>query len=86
MSNISPGAPLPQRGGDTKVKTQFNAVLNSEGVINADIEVDSFSRNIGDSFFTILQAHVVEIDWLELGREGHRRAKLVDESWQWLNP
>jgi hypothetical protein len=68
MSNIPPGAPLPQRGGDTKIKTQFNAALDSEGVINADVEVDSFSRNIGENFFTILQANVVEIDWLELGR------------------
>jgi pyridoxamine 5'-phosphate oxidase len=86
MSNIPPGAPLPQRGGDTKVKTQLNAVLDSEGGINADVEDDSFSRHIGENFFTILQANVVEIDWLELGREGHRRAKLISNKWQWLNP
>ena len=47
---------------------------------------DAFTRNIDENYFAILQAHVVEIDWLELGRQQHRRAKLIGETWQWLNP
>jgi pyridoxamine 5'-phosphate oxidase len=44
------------------------------------------TRNIEENYFTILQAHVFEIDWLELGRQQHRRAKLSGETWQWLSP
>lgn len=36
--------------------------------------------------FTLLIAHVAEIDWLELGRTGHRRACLTQGAWQWLTP
>ena len=36
--------------------------------------------------FAVLIAQVSEIDWLELGRAGHRRARLRQDSWQWLTP
>jgi hypothetical protein len=36
--------------------------------------------------FALLIAQVLEIDWLELGREGHRRALLSEDRWQWLIP
>jgi hypothetical protein len=36
--------------------------------------------------FAVLIAQVSAIDWLELGRAGHRRARLLQESWQWLTP
>ena len=36
--------------------------------------------------FTLLVAQVLEIDWLELGRAGHRRARLQQNTWQWLAP
>lgn len=36
--------------------------------------------------FALLSAQVREIDWLELGRGGHRRARLLADSWQWLTP
>ncbi len=36
--------------------------------------------------FALLIAQVLEIDWLELGREGHRRARLSEDRWQWLMP
>jgi pyridoxine/pyridoxamine 5'-phosphate oxidase len=41
---------------------------------------------VEENYFAILQARVIEIDWLELGREQHRRAKWVGEAWQWLSP
>ena len=34
----------------------------------------------------VLSAHVQEIDWLELARSGHRRARLRADSWDWLAP
>jgi len=36
--------------------------------------------------FAVLTARVTEIDWLELGRGQHRRAKIVDDQWYWLAP
>jgi pyridoxamine 5'-phosphate oxidase len=36
--------------------------------------------------FTLLIAQVLEIDWLELGRAQHRRARLLQNHWQWLTP
>ena len=36
--------------------------------------------------FAVLTAKVTEMDWLELGREGHRRARVLPGSWQWLTP
>jgi hypothetical protein len=36
--------------------------------------------------FAVLNAQVREIDWLELARTGHRRARLTLDSWEWLMP
>ena len=36
--------------------------------------------------FALLSAEVHEIDWLELGRGGHRRAQVLADTWQWLTP
>ncbi|MDA0226762.1 MAG: pyridoxamine 5'-phosphate oxidase family protein [Proteobacteria bacterium] len=37
-------------------------------------------------YFALLTAQIVEMDWLELNREGHRRASLTAGSWRWLAP
>lgn len=34
----------------------------------------------------ILTAQVTEIDWLELNRAGHRRARIGPDRWEWLTP
>lgn len=39
----------------------------------------------GDNF-ALLISEVLEIDWLELGRAGHRRARMLQDTWQWLTP
>lgn len=36
--------------------------------------------------FSVLNAHVLEMDWLELARSGHRRARVTQDHWQWLVP
>lgn len=36
--------------------------------------------------FAVLRAQVLQIDWLELSREGHRRAQLSATHWEWLTP
>ena len=38
------------------------------------------------NYFTVLNAAVTEMDWLELRRGGHRRARILTESWEWLTP
>jgi general stress protein 26 len=38
------------------------------------------------SHCAVLNAQVLEIDWLELARTGHRRARLTADSWEWLVP
>jgi general stress protein 26 len=36
--------------------------------------------------FALLSAQVLEMDWLELSRDAHRRANLREGSWRWLAP
>jgi hypothetical protein len=36
--------------------------------------------------FALLRAQVLQIDWLELSRAGHRRAQLSATHWEWLTP
>lgn len=40
----------------------------------------------GVNHFAVVNAQVLEMDWLELGRGGHRRARLLPDDWQWLTP
>lgn len=36
--------------------------------------------------FAVLRAQVLEMDWLELSRNGHRRAQVGAQTWRWLTP
>ncbi|WP_300555665.1 pyridoxamine 5'-phosphate oxidase family protein [Limnohabitans sp. Rim8] len=36
--------------------------------------------------FAVLRAQVLQMDWLELSRQGHRRAQLSANTWEWLTP
>jgi hypothetical protein len=36
--------------------------------------------------FALLRAQVLQMDWLALSRDGHRRAQLIANSWEWLTP
>ena len=38
------------------------------------------------SNFAVLNAQVLELDWLELASTGHRRAKITADTWDWLTP
>jgi hypothetical protein len=50
-----------------------------EAYSNADTES-------GKHHFALLNARVLQMDWLELGPDGHRRARLSADTWQWLIP
>lgn len=38
------------------------------------------------NYFAVISCQILEIDWLELSRAGHRRANLKNKQWQWLVP
>jgi len=39
-----------------------------------------------DHHFALLNAQVLQMDWLELGHGAHRRACLSADTWRWLIP
>lgn len=39
-----------------------------------------------DHHLAIVRAQVCQMDWLELSRNGHRRAQFTPTSWDWLTP
>lgn len=39
-----------------------------------------------ENHFMVLVSSVQAIDWLELSKNGHRRATLIEDRWQWLVP
>jgi len=50
---------------------------------------DSSPKKMQDNdsnFFAVLQGHVSEVDWLELSKKGHRRAKFIGSSSEWMTP
>jgi pyridoxine/pyridoxamine 5'-phosphate oxidase len=40
----------------------------------------------GSHHLAVVTAHVEQMDWLELAREGHRRARVVGSTLEWLVP
>ena len=55
------------------------SLLSSDA--SESVEIDRVKPN-----FAVLNAQVREIDWLELARTGHRRARITSGSWEWLTP
>lgn len=58
--------------------------LADDGDSASDIQQTADADPVGH--FAVLVAEVCEIDWLELGRANHRRARIVGSQWQWLAP
>jgi pyridoxamine 5'-phosphate oxidase len=55
------------------------------GTKRPDLQSSADTGN-GDHHFALLNARVLQMDWLELGKGGHRRARLSADNWQWLVP
>jgi hypothetical protein len=47
---------------------------------------DTANANAPTHSFALLRAQVLQMDWLELSRDGHRRAQLSANTWAWLTP
>jgi pyridoxamine 5'-phosphate oxidase len=63
-----------------------NAHADSSDDSYADANADSSANRQPTHHLAILNARVDEIDWLELSRNGHRRARLSSVDWEWLTP
>ena len=59
--------------------------LRAPGQPLAD-DVSMAVNNHAPHHLALLNAQVDEIDWLELSRNGHRRARLSATTWDWLTP
>ena len=51
-----------------------------------DAERNVLKNEAPKTYFSVLTARVLDIDWLELGREQHRRAKITGDQFLWLEP
>ena len=58
------------------------AVLRQGGAADAE----TVNAPVPAHSFALLRAQVLQMDWLELSREGHRRAQLGATTWAWLTP
>jgi len=47
---------------------------------------DTANANAPAHSFALLRAQVLQMDWLELSRDGHRRAQLGANTWDWITP
>jgi hypothetical protein len=57
-----------------------------DGHPDVKVPPDSAAPAVERGHFALLQARVLSADWLELHREGHRRARFDDEGARWLTP
>jgi hypothetical protein len=71
LSPLPPGAVLPQGSGTVNVETT---------------SIETAKAPAPTHSFALLRAQVLQMDWLELSRDGHRRAQLSAKTWDWLTP
>jgi hypothetical protein len=71
LSPLPPGAVLPQGSSTVNVET---------------VSVETAKAPAPPHSFALLRAQVLQMDWLELSRDGHRRAQLSANTWDWLTP
>jgi pyridoxamine 5'-phosphate oxidase len=63
----------------------YLSLLAPGSLLNSDSS-ESVEINPIEPHFAVLNARITEIDWLELARTGHRRARFTSDSWEWLTP
>ena len=77
LAPVAPGTPRVEATGSP---TQADAVDAAQASV-------CLPEPLGEvTHFTVLTAQVTEMDWLELGRAGHRRARVQPDAWTWLTP
>ena len=71
LSPLPPGSVLPQGSSTVNVET---------------VSIETAKALAPPHSFALLRAQVLQMDWLELSRDGHRRAQLSATTWEWLTP
>lgn len=51
-----------------------------------DSEAQVEQKEMHATYFAVITADVMDMDWLELSSSGHRRARISLDSWSWLTP
>jgi pyridoxamine 5'-phosphate oxidase len=69
-----------------KLSAAGSAAANAHADSSDDSYADANANGQLTHHLAILNARVDEIDWLELSRNGHRRARLSSVDWEWLTP
>lgn len=59
---------------------------SAPGSLQSSDYSESAKTDQKEPHFAVLNARVIEIDWLELARTGHRRARITSDTWEWLIP
>ena len=78
LSPLAPGAPIAA----TEADDDPAATAAPAGSLSPDLQPAMSDR----SHFALLRAHVLTTDWLELHRDGHRRARFDVGGGRWLVP
>lgn len=74
LGYLPPGEPMPE-------------IKSPDATDKPDIDDAALSDvNEPDNYFAVLTAQIKEMDWLELGHGGHRRAQFAADQCQWLCP
>ena len=76
LSPAAPGSTLPAAPSSKDGTQDENLPTNTTNPSNPTSQ----------HHLAIIEAQVQEIDWLELARSGHRRARLRADTWDWLTP
>ena len=75
---------LWQQVRHSKAASDYMAYAAPGEVFSSENSLSSTENE--ETYFAVLQAEVVELDWLELSRSGHRRAKFSGDTWRWVSP
>lgn len=72
--------------GDYLSPAAPGSTLSAAPAIKDGTQPTNPSNPTSQHHLAIIEAQVQEIDWLELARSGHRRARLRSDTWDWLTP
>lgn len=82
---IETGGRLVEEAWNRICRTGAAADYLSPQAPGSPIQLES-AEIVDEHALGIIIAHVRRIDWLELSAQGHRRALLTDDDFQWLAP
>lgn len=85
---VTSGSQIQQRWAQVKQTASAKDYLSSFAPgtsVKSDYKTGEQDQS-NSSHFALVNAEIVDMDWLELARSGHRRAKISHDSWDWLVP